>query len=482
MNAKENLQPSHAILASYDQCSMLDPPELCCKSAEQLSSAYRAGALSPVEIAAAHLTRADEVDAALNAFSLIDHDGALQAARLSEERWRNGTPCGPLDGIPVTIKDAVTVKGWPSRYGSRTTDASPQQTDSPTVRLLRQGGAILLGQTAIPEFGWKALTDGPLYGVTRNPWNPDLTPGGSSGGAAVAAATGAGVLHLGTDGGGSIRVPAAFTGVVGHKPTFGRVPAYPPSPFGTLSHIGPIARRVADARLMLEVLSGKDRRDWNQNPLAFASPAEQPAPGLSEMRIGLWTTPPVGSVASDVAAQFAKAAAAIASLGAIVEPVTPPLDGALELFHLMWFAGAAGVLSGVNPSHYSGMDTGLIAIANAGRRFSAADYVAAGIRRAEIGAAMENLFDTFDLIISPTTTVTPFVVGAEVPLGSGLERWTEWAGFSFPLNLSQQPACTVPCGHSVQGLPIGLQIIGPRGADWRVLRAAAACENLFLDL
>jgi amidase/aspartyl-tRNA(Asn)/glutamyl-tRNA(Gln) amidotransferase subunit A len=347
---------------------------------------------------------------------------------------------------------------------------------------LRQSGAILLGQTAIPEFGWKALTDSPLYGITRNPWNPDLTPGGSSGGAAVASATGAGVLHLGTDGGGSIRVPAAFTGVVGHKPTFGRVPAYPPSPFGTLSHIGPIARRVADASLMLEVLSGRDRRDWNQNPLTFTAPERAPARGLSKARIGLWTTPPTGSVASDVAAQFAKATAMIASLGAILEPVSLPLDGALELFHLLWFSGAAGVLNGVNPSHHTGMDAGLIAIADAGRRFSAADYIAAGIRRAEFGAAMEKLFESFDLIISPTTSVTPFVVGTEVPLGSGLQRWTEWAGFSFPLNLSQQPACTVPCGHSTQELPIGLQIIGPRGADWRVLRAAAICEDLFLDL
>ncbi|MEW6644987.1 MAG: amidase [Pseudomonadota bacterium] len=481
MNAKENLLQNRALLERHDQCSMLDPPELCTKSVEQLSSAYRLATLSPVEVTEANLMRADEVDTALNAFSLIDHEGALQAARLSEERWRNGTPLGPLDGIPVTIKDAVTVKGWPSRYGSRTTDATPQQTDSPTARLLRQSGAILLGQTAIPEFGWKALTDSSLYGITRNPWNPNLTPGGSSGGAAVAAATGAGVLHLGTDGGGSIRVPASFTGVVGHKPTFGRVPAYPPSPFGTLSHIGPIARRVADASLMLEVLSGRDQRDWNQNPLTFTPPEGLPAAGLAEARIGVWTIPPTGSVAYDVAAQFAKAAAKIGSLGAILEPVSPPLDGALELFHLMWFSGAAGVLSGVNPSYYSGMDRGLVAIADAGRRFSAADYIAAGIRRAEFGAAMEKLFETFDLIISPTTAITPFVVGAEVPLDSGLKRWTEWAGFSFPLNLSQQPACTVPCGHSAQGLPIGLQIIGPRGADWRVLRAAAICEDLFRD-
>ena len=477
MNSKESSLQNCDLL---DQYSLLDLPELCGKSAGQLQSAYQHGALSPVEVTKAHLARADIVDTALNAFSLIDRDGALAAARAAEERWRLGTPLGPLDGIPVTLKDAVTVKGWPSRYGSRATDAAPQRVDSPTVGLLRRAGAVLIGQTAIPEYGWKALTDGPLYGITRNPWDPDLTPGGSSGGAAVAAATGAGVLHLGTDGGGSIRVPAAFTGVVGHKPTFGRVPAYPSSPFGTLSHIGPIARRAADAALMLEVLSGKDLRDWNQNPLAF-SPREGAVQGLAGARIGLWTEPPAGTLAADIAAVFDEATALIASLGARLEPVSPPLDGALDLFHLLWFSGAASVLRGVGDAARQTMDPGLIAIADAGTRFTAADYVAAGIRRAEFGAAMEALFETSDLIVSPATTVTPFPVGAEVPPGSGLKRWTEWASFSFPLNLSQQPACTVPCGRTAAGLPVGLQIIGRRGADWQVLAAAAACEQLFLD-
>ena len=481
MNSKDISLQNRDLLDQYDQYSLLDLPELCGKSAVQLGSAYQHGALSPVEVTKAHLARADLVDTVLNAFTLIDRDGALAAARASEERWRPGTPSGPLDGIPVTLKDAVTVKGWPSRYGSRATDATPQRVDSPTVRLLRQAGAVLIGQTAIPEFGWKALTDGPLYGITRNPWNPELTPGGSSGGAAVAAATGAGVLHLGTDGGGSIRVPAAFNGVVGHKPTFGRVPAYPSSPFGTLSHIGPIARRVADASLMLDVLSGKDRRDWNQNPLAFPPRDSAPLEALAGARIGLWVEPPAGSLADDVAEVFGEAAALIGAHGARLEPINPPLDGVLDLFHLLWFSGAASVVGSVGAGARQKMDRGLLSIGEAGTRFTAADYVAAGIRRAEFGAAMEALFETCDLIISPATTVTPFAVGAEVPPGSGLERWTEWASFSFPLNLSQQPACTVPCGRTAEGLPVGLQIIGRRGADWNVLAAAAACEQLFLD-
>lgn len=459
--------------------SWVDLPELCRKSARQLSGAYKNAALSPVEMAEAALARAEEVDAELNAFTLIDHEGALAAAQASEARWRAGSPLGPLDGIPITIKDIVWTRGWPSRFGSRTTDATPQSDDAPSVQLLRQAGAVLLGQTTTPEFGWKALTDGPLCGITRNPWNPELTPGGSSGGAAVAAATGAGTLHLGSDGGGSIRVPASFTGVVGHKPTFGRVPAFPPSAFGTVSHIGPMTRRVEDAVIMLDVLSGRDRRDWHQSPLAFTPVEVTARHSLRGRRVGLWMTPPAGAVAPEVAARVEKAVEAIEALGAHVQPAVLPLEGVLDLFHVLWFSGAANRLRGLSEAQCADMDPGLLAIAEAGRHISGADYAEAGVRRAEFGAAMESLFETFDLLISPATAITAFTVGLEVPAGSGLKRWTEWASFSFPLNLSQQPACSIPCGRSAAGLPIGLQIVGPRGADRRVLNAAVACEQAF---
>ncbi|PYE86969.1 amidase [Phyllobacterium leguminum] len=462
-----------------EAASLVDVPELCDLSAEQLVNAYRDAILSPVAVTLAALDRAAAVNTALNAFTLIDHDGALSAAKASEARWRAGNPAGPLDGVPTTIKDIVTTEGWPSRLGSRTTDASPQPLDAPSVQLLRRAGAVLIGQTTTPEFGWKAVTDGPLFGKTRNPWNPDLTPGGSSGGAAVAAATGAGVLHLGSDGGGSIRIPASFTGIVGHKPTFGRVPAFPPSAFGTVSHIGPMARRVEDAIAMLDILSGRDLRDWHQSPVAFKPARMEAQPSLNGRRIGLWTTPPAGRVSPQVAAQVQKAAATIELLGARVEAVELPLGGLLDLFHTLWFAGAATRLRTLTATQRSGMDPGLLEIAEIGSHISAADYVAASVRRAEFGAAMERLFESFDLLISPATAITAFAIGMEVPPGSNLKRWTEWAGFSFPLNLSQQPACSIPCGFSADNLPIGLQIIGPRGADQRVLAAAAVCERAF---
>lgn len=288
-----------------------------------------------------------------------------------------------------------------------------------------------------------------------------------------------GVLRLGSDGGGSIRIPASFTGVVGHKPTFGRVPAFPPSAFGTLSHIGPIARRVRDVIAMLDVLSGRDPCDWHQSPVAFEPVRMETEPSLVGRRIGLWTTPPVGHVAHEVTVRVQNAANIIEMLGARVEIVELPTGGILDLFHTLWFAGAANRLRDLTPVQLGKADSGLVEIIEIGSHISGADYIAACIRRAEFGAAMEQLFETFDLLISPATAITAFAIGTEVPPGSNLKRWTEWASFSFPLNLSKQPACSIPCGLSADNLPIGLQIIGPRGKDQRVLTAAAVCEQAF---
>ncbi len=262
-----------------------DADPLCALGVELLARRFAKGQVSPVDVAHSSLARAELVNHRLNAFTKIDHEGALGAARTSEQRWRRGEPLSPIDGVPTTIKDIVWVKNFPTGYGSLTTDATPAQADAPAVERLRNAGAIIIGLTTTPEFGWKAITDGPLSGVTRNPWDERLTPGGSSGGAAVAAATGAGVLHLGTDGGGSIRIPAAFCGLVGLKPSFGRVPAYPASAFGTVAHLGPIARRADDAFAMLSVMAGNDRRDWFQGANTLPPIALDPL-DVSGLRIG----------------------------------------------------------------------------------------------------------------------------------------------------------------------------------------------------
>lgn len=381
--------------------------------------------------------------------------------------------------MPTTIKDIVWIKDSLASYGSRSPGVTAE-ADAPSVALLRAAGAVFLGLTTTPEFGWKALTDGPLTGITRNPWNPDLTPGGSSGGAAVAAATGAGALHLGTDGGGSIRIPSAFTGIVGHKPTFGRVPAYPVSAFGTVAHIGPMTRSVADAQLMLDVMSGRDIRDWFQNPFPFP-PAEGKAPAqLKGLRFGIWREPPSGSVEPAIAAAFERAVKVLEEAGATLIPVElPPEENLLGLFHAHWFAGAAARLSALSSADLDAVDPGLREIAAEGARLSAVDLIQAHGRRAAFGAGFDALLAGYDAILSPACSVLPFKAGEEVPPGSGLRRWTEWAGFSYPVNLAQAPAAIIRSGILENGLPVGLQIIGSRGEDGAVLSIAAAIEALY---
>jgi amidase/aspartyl-tRNA(Asn)/glutamyl-tRNA(Gln) amidotransferase subunit A len=455
---------------------LADADDLCRLTATALIQLYAKGEASPVEVTRAALARAEVVQTRFNAFVRIEHEAALAAAALSEQRWQAGTPLGPLDGIPTTIKDIVWVKGGMARFGSRA-PATECTEDAPSVALLRAAGAVFLGITTTPEFGWKALTDSPLTGLTRNPWNADLTPGGSSGGAAVAAATGAGALHLGTDGGGSIRIPAAFTGITGIKPTFSRVPAYPPSAFGTVAHVGPMTRSVADSQLMLEVMSGRDFRDWYQNPLTFAAVDTVPPADLKGLRFGVWDKPPSGPVDAAIAAAFDRALARLGQAGAVLEPVTlPPEEDLLGLFHLHWFSGAAARLGMLPPSALADIDPGLREIAAEGETISAVALIRAQNRRAAFGARFDRLLAGYDAILSPACAVLPFAVGDEVPSGSGLKRWTEWAGFSYPVNLAQAPAAVIRSEILPEGLPVGLQIIGPRGEDGRVLAIAAATQ------
>jgi amidase/aspartyl-tRNA(Asn)/glutamyl-tRNA(Gln) amidotransferase subunit A len=415
---------------------LADADEICQLGATALARRYRDGTLSPVEVARACLARAETVQARCNAFTRIDHAGALAAAGAAEARWRAGRPLG-------------------------------------AVGLLRRAGVVFLGQTTTPEFGWKAVTDSARTGITRNPWDPGLTSGGSSGGAGVAAATGAGVVHLGTDGGGSIRIPAAFCGIAGLKPSFSRVPAAPASPFGTVAHLGPMARTAEDAAIMLDALSGRDRRDWFQNPLPFPPVAGVTA-AFAGQRIGVWRTPPGGQVAPEVAAALATCLDALEAAGARLREIALPFADELpELFRTHWFAGAAARLRGLDTS---GIDPGLVEIAAAGAAIPLADYMAAMTRRAAFGAAMDDMMAELDLIVSPAVAIPPFAAGREVPEGSGMSRWIDWAGFSYPINLWQAPACVVPRARAAPEVMVGLQFIAPRGRDDAALAAARAWE------
>jgi len=450
--------------------SLETAPPLCHLTAAQLAAGYADGSFSPVEVTRAALARAEDINPALNAFTFIDHQGALQAAQASESRWRAKTPLSALDGVPATIKDIVAVQNWTTSYGSLTQNAPPAAEDAPAPKNWRRAGLVFIGQTTTPEFGWKAVTDSARFGITRNPWNPNLSPGGSSGGAAVAAATGAGVLHLGTDGGGSIRIPAAWCGIAGLKPTFGLVPAFPPSAFGTLAHIGPMARTVADLQAGLAAMVLRDRRDWHQfTDPHLAAPAPCALPGL---RLGVWQTPPGLAPSPAIAAAFADTLTTLQAAGAILEPIALPAANLMQIFEILWFAGAAARLRAIADSH-DRIEPGLRAIADRGEAIAVTDYIAAHTARAAFGAAMDALLTSYDALISPATAIPPLAAGQLIPHGAGLSHWHEWAGFSFPINLSQHPACVIPAGHA--GPPAALQLIGPRRGDARLLDIAAAC-------
>ena len=458
-----------------DDPTFQDADPLCRMSAAALAAAYRQGSVSPVEVVSACLARAESTDPIYNAFTLLDHARALEAAKASEERWAKGAPLSEVDGIPATIKDIVWVRNWPVRYGSTLTSDTPLAEDAPSVRLMREAGIVFLGQTTTPEFGWKAVTDSRAFGITRNPLNRNKTAGGSSGGAAVAAALGAGVFHLGTDGGGSIRIPSAFCGLTGLKPTFTRVPAYPASAFGTVAHIGPMCRSAEDAFAMLKAMSGRDRRDWNQGEGQLAALTLEPV-DFKKLRIGYWTRPPAGILDPEVAELVDRQVKTLEAEGAVVEPFDLPGGNLLETFHAHWFSGAAARLAPYDATERQKIDPGLRDIAETGASIDVRNLIAAQGERAEFGSKMDQALADYDCILSPAVTIPAFEAGLEVPPGSGLERWTEWASFSFPINLTQQPAGVVPCGKTMSGLPVALQVIGARGQDARVLSFLAAVE------
>ncbi|QNS06073.1 amidase [Streptomyces xanthii] len=450
--------------------------ELTGLTAQELVDGYRKGEFGPVDATRAVLARIEETQPALNAFTRVDAEGALAAAEASAERWRRGEPQGLVDGVPVTVKDILLQRGVPTLRGSRTVRAEGRwDEDAPSVARLREHGAVFVGRTTTPEFGWKGVTDSPLTGVTRNPYDTSRTAGGSSGGSAAAVAVGAGPLSLGTDGGGSVRIPASFCGIFGLKPTYGRVPLYPASAFGTLSHVGPMTRDAADAALMMDVISGPDPRDWSglgPVPGSFRDGLDE---GVRGLRVAF--SPSLGgqvAVRADVAAAVRKAVTRLAELGAYVEEVDPDFTDPVEAFHVLWFSGAARVVQQLSPAQRELLDPGLKEVCAQGARYSALDYLAAVDARMALGRRMGVFHSTYDLLVTPTVPLTAFEAGVEVPRGSGLRRWTGWTPFTYPFNLTQQPAATVPVGLDSTGLPIGLQLVAARHADPLVLRAAHA--------
>ncbi len=452
--------------------------DLAYASAEDLLEGYSNGTISPVEATQAALSQIEKYNPALNAFVLVDDEGALKAAKDSEARWKQGNPQGLLDGIPTTIKDIMLTEGHPTLKGSLLIDKSgPWEDDAPAVARLKENGAIILGKTTTPEFGWKGVTDSPLSGITRNPWNPDTTPGGSSGGASSACAAGMGVLHTGTDGGGSVRIPAAFAGIFGLKPSFGRVPVWPASAFGTVSHIGPMTRSVADGALMLQSMIGFDARDWYSLPPTHRNYRKCSEGSLKGRKIAYSRTLGYANVDSGVATAVDKAVDLIKDLGAEVEEIDPGFDKPLDIFNTLWYSGAYYAMRGMTDAQLQLLDPGLQKVVEEGSKISLPDFMDATVARAELGAKMRAFHETYELLLTPSLAVTAFKAGQLAPNMEDAESaWVDWTPFSYPFNLTQQPACSVPCGLADDGLPVGLQIVGPMHRDDLVLSAAAAFE------
>ena len=453
--------------------------DLAFTPATELAGLIRAKKLSPVELTRATLERIERLNPALNAFCTITADAALAAARDAEQAVVRGAPLGPLHGLPVSIKDLALTKGVRTMGGSYIFEHRVPDVDAPFVRRLREAGAVCVGKTTSPEFGWKALGDSPLTGITRNPWNPAFTTGGSSAGAGAAAAAALGPLHQGSDGAGSIRIPSAFCGIVGVKPTYGRVPIWPVSNNDYTTHTGPMTRTVADAALMLGVMAGPD--PWDATSLE-APPADYLGllnRGVRGKRVAF--SPDLGGlrVDPDVATLVAAAARAFESLGCKVEEVKPGFADSAEMIRLLWSAHYAGNYGQFLGEWRDRMDPGLVACIEEARRWSAADYVAMRGRKINYWDSVRPLFETYDLLLTPTTSVPALPVSRLNPEGWPQHAWDwfPWASFSYPFNFTGQPAATVPAGFAANNLPVGLQIVGRRFDEVTVLQAAAAFEQ-----
>jgi aspartyl-tRNA(Asn)/glutamyl-tRNA(Gln) amidotransferase subunit A len=449
-------------------------------SAAELGPLYASKELSPVDVAKDALARIERFEPAVNAFAVRDDAGALAMAEASQARWLKGEAIGPLDGVPVTIKDNLGVAGWSMQRGSAIASDAPFAEDSPVTARLREAGTVFLGKTTMPEYGWKGVGDSPLTGITRNPWNIGTGPGGSSSGAAVCAALNLGCIHIGTDGAGSVRIPAAFTGVVGLKPSYGRVPAWPISVMGFLAHLGPLTRTVTDTALAMKVIGQPDARDMTALTDRPPDYVDGLKGGLRGLRVA-WS-PRLGqdvTVDPEIAALTAAAVQVFAELGATVEEVDPGFDDPIDILMTLWASGAALALRGIDAAGRKQMDPGLVAVAEQGERIPASDYVDALLnRRNGLAYRMAQFHQRYDLLLTPTLPLPAFAVGRDTPEhGAYGEDWTRWTPFTYPFNITEQPAVSVPCGLTKAGLPAGLQIVGAFGKDALVLRAAAAFEQ-----
>jgi aspartyl-tRNA(Asn)/glutamyl-tRNA(Gln) amidotransferase subunit A len=336
---------------------------------------------------------------------------------------------------------------------------------------------VLLGMTTTPEFGWKGVTDNTLTGITRNPWDPSKTPGGSSGGSAAGVAAGYAPLALGTDGGGSIRIPAGFCGIFGHKPSYGRVPAFPLSPFGTVAHVGPMTRTVLDSALMMNAITKPDARDWTSLPYEALDYSASLNAGVKGLRVAFSPALGYAEVAPEIAKAVAEAVRVLTTLGAQVTNVDPGFADPAPCFRVLWWAGVRKLLGHLPEEKRALLDPALRDVLEQSLALTLEDFMEAIRLRGLLGTEMRLFMEDYDLLVTPTLPIAAFEAGRLAPGDPDTTgKWVNWTPFTYPFNLTQQPAASVPCGFTPAGLPIGLHIVGRMFDDATVLKIAAAYE------
>ncbi|MEM8985768.1 MAG: amidase family protein [Pseudomonadota bacterium] len=470
---------------------MKDPKELTAESpsrsdeipflsARDLVERYRSGDLSPVEALEAVFTRIEQANPKVNAIWAQDAEGAMDAAKASEARWAKGAPLGPVDGVPMTMKDHMPVKGMPAAFGTfGMAPDGPGPEDGVPAERLRRGGAVMVGKTTMPDIGLPPAGVSQRHGVTRNPWGLDFNTGGSSSGAGAALASGMGALALGSDTGGSIRLPAAYCGVVGLKPTQGLIPADVGSP---ISVYGPMARTVEDAASMLSVLAGFDERDFISveapsdvfQPMAPFEPAGRTVGVITSFGEDLPSDPEMVRAVEEAARHMAQA-------GFVVEAVKTPLNNMREMILGCFHAIAGPKLFGLSiMAAQQGFAERLPAFFRDGFAYVDGverDQVYRGvIAMGQLTQRLAQLMAQYDFVLTPTSGVPPWEADKYVPDDDFL-KIIDVTAFLFPFNVSGNPGVTVPAGLNAEGLPVGVQLVGRRFGDARLLQAAKVLQD-----
>jgi aspartyl-tRNA(Asn)/glutamyl-tRNA(Gln) amidotransferase subunit A len=452
--------------------------DLCFMPATEMVSRFRSGDLSPVEVTEAILGQIERYDPALNAYVTVTADRALADARKAEAAYHQGN-AGMLAGVPISIKDLTPTKGIRTSKGSRIDPDWEPDYDAPFVERVYDAGAVMLGKTNTPEFGWKGETTNLVTGSTHNPWKYGRTPGGSSGGGAAAVAAGMGPLSQGSDGAGSIRIPCGFSGIYGIKPSYGLVPQYPPSVLGDISHMGPMTRTVADSALLMNATAGAHPSDrWGFSSgvdyLASLDPTQ-----VRGLRIAWSSDLGYAAVDPEVADIAAQAARAFEGLGATVDEADLGLADPWDILDAIWTTGMAGMHKGDLDEVRELIDPGRLAVIEAAARYSGTELANAQIRRSDYYDETRKFFERYDLLLTPTLPCEAFPVGQANPdtVAGRPTTYLSWTAFTYPFNLTGSPAATVPAGFTANGLPVGLQIIGRRHEDALVMSASAAFEE-----